>query len=201
MSYAAKSYGEEPFYTSDFDVVCPDIATADECAEILKQFGFEHAGATFRQKNGKELDILVADPELPEGAATRYYNAPSLRSLWEARERVGGILLTNDETLIMNKLLFARENGGKDLETVAIFFRLEPGKLDPVIRKIAAHNVPEERETMLYALYMSMVGDSDAKAKIEKILLDDMSRNNVLSRNDTKRDIGENRKIMDKPGS
>jgi hypothetical protein len=176
LSLSCKSEVINPFYTVDYDIVCPDLETAKECSEILRQFGFSSDGATFTEARNGELDILIADPEYPEGIVAEYYNVPSLRPLWDARERVNGILVPDTETLIMNKLLYARENDGKDLNTVAVYFALEPDKLEPFIERIQKHDVPDERETMLYSLYASMVDKEDAKKKIERVLLSEIER-------------------------
>jgi hypothetical protein len=164
----------KPFLTSDFDVVCPDLETAKECAEMLGQLGFVSNGATFADGKIGELDILISEPAYPEGILDGFYNVPSLRTLWEARKRKDGILVPEAETLIMNKLLYARENEGKDLQTIAIYFELEPSRLEPLIEKIKGHDVSEERQAMLYSLYASMGSRENARGVIEKALLSEV---------------------------
>jgi hypothetical protein len=171
MSFSHKTEVINPFYTTDYDIVCPDLKTARECSEILRQSGFVNDGATFTESNRGEVDILIADPEYSQGVIAEYYNVPSLRPLWDSRVRKNGILFPDDETLIMNKLLYARENDGKDLKTVAIYFTLEPDRLEPFIQKIKKHDPRDERETMLYSLYASMGDKEGIKKKIEKIIL------------------------------
>jgi hypothetical protein len=106
MSFSNKSEVINPFFTTDYDIVCPDLKTARECAEILRQSGFVNEGATFVENKRGELDILIADTEYPQGVIAGYYNVPSLRPLWDSRIRENGILVPDNETLIMNKLLF-----------------------------------------------------------------------------------------------
>ncbi|MDR1580078.1 MAG: hypothetical protein LBS35_06950 [Synergistaceae bacterium] len=178
ISFSRKSEAINPFYTTDYDIVCPDLKTATECAEILRQSGFVHDGATFTESKNGELDILIADPECPQGVIAEYYNVPSLRPLWDSRVRENGILVPDDETLIMNKLLYARENEGKDLKTVAVYFTLEPDRLESFIEKIKNHEEPDERETMLYSLYASMADKEDVRKKLEKIILSEIENPN-----------------------
>jgi hypothetical protein len=182
LSFSNKSEVKNPFYTVDYDIVCPDLKTANECSEILKQSGFTNDGATFTDIGNGELDILIADPDYPEGVVAEYYNVPSLRPLWNARELVNGILVPDNEIIIMNKLLYARENDGKDLKTIGVYFTLKPDKLEPFIEKIKKHDVSEERETMLYSLYASMADKEDTKKKIERVLLSEIENINEQPR-------------------
>jgi hypothetical protein len=132
------------FSTMDYDVLCPNLKIVLECQEILVALGFTKSGGTFRGKLG-ELDILIADTEHPEGITGEYYNIPSLRPLWDARKRLeNGILSPGDERLILDKLLNARENEGKDTETIAVYFALKPEKFEPILKMIDEHNVPQE---------------------------------------------------------
>jgi rubrerythrin len=174
MSFSHKPESINPFYTTDYDIVCPDLKMAQECSEILRQSGFVNDGATFAESKRGELDILIADPEYPRGVIAEYYNVPSLRPLWDSRVRENGIPVSDNETLIMNKLLYARENDGKDLKTVAIYFTLEPDRLEPFIERIKNHDERDERETMLYSLYASMADKEDVKKKIEEIILSEI---------------------------
>jgi hypothetical protein len=178
MSFSYKSEVINPFYTIDYDIVCPDLKTADECAVILRLSGFINDGATFAEGQNGELDILIADPEYLQGVVAEYYNVPSLRPLWDSRIRENGILVPDSETLIMNKLLYARENDGKDLNTIAVYFTLEPNRLESFIEKIKKHEDTDERETMLYSLYASMSDKEDVRKKLEKIILSDMENPN-----------------------
>ncbi|MDR1510972.1 MAG: hypothetical protein LBS53_15210 [Synergistaceae bacterium] len=178
MSFSSKSEVVNPFYTTDYDIVCPDLKTAAECAEILRQSGFVNDGATFTESKNGELDVLLADTEYPQGVIAEYYNVPSLRPLWDSRVRKNDILVSDNDTLIMNKLLYARENDGKDLKTIAVYFTLEPDRLEPFIEKIRKHEEPDERETMLYSLYAGMAGKEDVRKKLEKIILSDIENSN-----------------------
>lgn len=166
------------FSTMDFDIVCPTFEAAEECREILESHGFVKAGATFVHERKGELDILLADISQPENVICGYYNIPSLHSLWEVRERKEGILAPPDEALIMNKLLNIRENEGKDIESVAIYFSLFPGKFAPILEKIENNIDPKERETMLFALYEAVAGNPLQKEAVEKIIVEDIGRNN-----------------------
>jgi hypothetical protein len=162
------------FSTMDFDVLCPDAKTALECQEMLVESGFTKNGATFTGKSG-ELDILIADTEYPEGVIGEYYNIPSLRPLWDARERRrNGILSPSDERLILDKLLNFRENEGKDIETVGVYFALKPEKFEPFLKIIDGHTLPEEREKMLFSLYQIVSGDEKRRTAIENIMLSDI---------------------------
>jgi hypothetical protein len=64
------------FATADYDVVCTDLVTADECRSILMEEGFSQDCATFKSSFG-ELDILIADPNFPQSVIGDYYNEPS----------------------------------------------------------------------------------------------------------------------------
>jgi hypothetical protein len=198
MSFSHQSEGINPFYTTDYDIICPDLKTAKECSEILRQSGFVNDGATFNESQRGDLDILIADPEYPQGVIAEYYNIPSLRPLWDSRVRENGILVPDNETLIMNKLLYARENDDKDLKTVTIYFTLQPSKLDPFIEKLKKHDARDERETMLYSLYASMADNKDIKKKIEKIILSEIENpsesvelNKDLKNGERAEEIGE----------
>ena len=160
--------------TADYDVVCPDLETARECRSILEAEGFYQDKATFRSSFG-ELDILIADPEFPQSVLGDYYNIPSLRPLWDIRERKDGILSPDPDKLILNKLLYSRENEGKDSETIAIYLGLRPEKFETLLKTIVEHPTPDEREKMLFSLYASVAGISEEhKIKIEAILLSDL---------------------------
>jgi hypothetical protein len=172
-SLLAQNGRANPFSTYDYDIICPDLAIAEESAAKLGQSGFIRNGATF-SKEGVELDMLLADQNHPEGVIGGYYNVPSLRTLWNSRARVNGILVPDAEALILNKLLNARENEGKDLDTVKIYFSLKPDRLKLVINNILEHEKPEERETMLYSLYASMADSEESKKAIEPFLLKEL---------------------------
>jgi hypothetical protein len=103
-----------------------------------------------------------------------FYNVPSLRPLWDSRERRDGILVPRLDSLLLNKLLHARDNLGKDNETVALYFKLEPQNLAWFLEKIRAEYSPEDRETMLHALYVSLSSDMTAKKIIERAMLKDL---------------------------
>jgi hypothetical protein len=167
------------FRTTDYDLVCPDFKTAQECRQILNNAEFQEESATFRSSKG-ELDILLADPEYPQSVIERYYNVPSLRPLWNARERQDGVLVPDPDKLIMNKLLYARDNEGKDNETIALYFGLRPERFDTILKTITEHYVPEERDRMLFSLYESVAEVSEEqKIKVETILLSDVETLNT----------------------
>jgi hypothetical protein len=173
------------FATADYDVVCPDLETANECRNILKEEGFYQDKATFRSSLG-ELDILIADPEYPQSVMGEYYNVPSLRPIWNTRERKDGIISPDPDKLILNKLLYARENDGKDCETIAIYFGLRPEKFDTLLKTINEHPVSDERDKMLFSLYMSVACVSEEqKVKVEAIILSDLenSSSEIIKKN------------------
>ena len=161
------------FATADYDIVCPDLKTASECCNILKEEGFTQDNATFKSSLG-ELDILIADPEFPQSITGEYYNVPSLRPLWNARERDDGVLSPDPDKLILNKLLYSRDNEGKDNETIAIYLGLRPERFDTLLKTIDEHPEPDERDRMLFSLYISVAGvNEEQKAKLETLLLSD----------------------------
>jgi hypothetical protein len=179
-SLSAGGGAANPFSTVDYDIVCPDAGTAEECAEKLEQSGFTRVGATF-SKDGMELDMLVADPGLPESVTGGYYNVPSLRGLWDARERIDGIPVPGADAVIFNKLLYARENEGRDLDTVKIYFSMNPDKLEHFLDKIQGHENPEERETMLYSLYAGMADREGPKKTIESFMMTEIENGRGVS--------------------
>ena len=172
--YSRENTEKMQFSTVDFDVLCPNVGAARECAGILKQRGFSNIAATFRDGKNGEIDILIADPEYPEGILDGFYNLPALTRLWETRTREDGILVPDKEVLIMNKLLFARDNEGKDFETIRVYFSLEPEKIDHIIGRIGNHSPAGERETMLFSLYACFEGNEDIRLKIEEILISEI---------------------------
>ena len=162
------------FATADYDVVCPDLETANECRNVLKEEGFFQDNATFRSSFG-ELDILIADPNFPQTVLGEYYNVPSLRPLWDARENKDGILSPDPDKLILNKLLYSRENEGKDNETIVIYLSLRPEKFDALLKIINDHPSPDERDRMLYSLYTSVADvNEEQRIKVEAVLLSDL---------------------------
>ena len=175
--YSSGNTKKMMFATADFDVLCPNVSAARECAEILRQKGFSNIGATFQDGKNGEIDILIADPRHPEGVLDDYYNLPPLWPLWETRIRVNGVNVPDKEILIMNKLLYARENEGKDFETVRIFFALEPERIIPFIEKIENHPSAEEKEAMLFSLYACFENDEKIRLRIEEILKDILNSN------------------------
>ena len=165
------------FTTMDYDIVCPDLETAQECQIILKKEGFTQDSATFRSSFG-ELDVLIADPDFSQGILGEYYNVPSLRSLWDTREHNDGIISPNPDKLILNKLLYTRENEGKDNETIAIYLKLRPEKFDILLKTIDEHPIQEERDKMLFSLYISVTNvNEEQKLKVQAILLSDLEKN------------------------
>lgn len=168
------------FQTMDFDLICPDHNIAEECREILENHNFVKDGGTFRGKNG-ELDILLADPSQPQCVIGGYYNIPSLYPLWEARERKDGILSPPHEAIIMNKLLNIRDNLGKDIESVAVYFNYFPEKIESFLEKIDKNPQQEDREAMLYSLYEAVAENPAQKEAVEKVILGDIGRSNKIS--------------------
>lgn len=168
------------FHTMDFDLVCPDHDIAEECREILENHSFMKDGATFIGGNG-ELDLLLADPSQPQCVIGGYYNIPSLYPLWEARERKDGILSPPHEAIIMNKLLNIRDNLGKDIESVAIYFNYFPEKLELFLEKIDKNPKQEDREAMLYSLYEAVTENPVQKEAVEKVIIGDIGRSNKIS--------------------
>ena len=171
--------GEAMFHTLDYDVVCPDLQTARECQVILEKEGFLKESATFKGSNGEELDVLLADPQYPQSVVGEYYNIPSLRPLWDERENNNGVLVPDTEKLIMHKLLYARENEGKDSQTIGIYFQLNPEKFDAFLEKIDKHSVLEERDRMLFALYEGVADDKGQRDKIERFIASEIEKSNV----------------------
>lgn len=166
----ASSEESSLFRTADYDVLCPDLQTADECRLLLEREGFRKQGGTFSGGAG-ELDILVADPNFPEGVlGGEYYNIPTLRPLWDAREQRDGVLCPGVEALLLDKLLHMRENEGKDTETVGIYFALRPDAFPAFLAIVEAHGVPEERDAMLCALYEAVGGSMERKSMIEEAM-------------------------------
>jgi hypothetical protein len=166
------------FATADYDIVCPDLETAKECGNILIEEGFIQDNATFISSFG-ELDILIADTEFPQSVLQQFYNVPSLRSLWDARMHKDGILFPDPDKLILNKLLFSRDNDGKDNETVAIYLGLRPEKFDALLKVIDEHLATDERDKMLFSLYTSVSEiNEEQKIKVEAILLQDIKNAN-----------------------
>jgi len=160
--------------TFDFDVLCPNLKIAEECKSLLEENGFAADGATFRGKKG-ELDILLADSDYPQCVIGNYYNIPSLRSLWDARKRMDGILAPPQELLLLNKLLYSRENNGKDAETITQYLRFCPEQFTPLLRTIETHPVREEREKLLYALYESVAANPNQREAVEKRIIMDIN--------------------------
>lgn len=98
------------------------------------------------------------------------YNTPTLRPLWDARERRDGILCPSVEALLLDKLLHMRENEGEDTETVRIYFALRPDAFPPFLAIVEAHGVPEERDAMLCALYEAAGGSTERRSMIEEAM-------------------------------
>jgi hypothetical protein len=132
--------------------------------------------ATFK-KSKDELDILTADPQYPEADFGNYYNAPGLRTLWNSRERKDGILTSDPEKLIWDKLLHARNNEGKDTETISIFFEKYPEKLAPLLKKINDHQDIEEKDKILFSLLRGVEKIDSQKEMVEKTMLSYIENN------------------------
>ncbi|MDR1083705.1 MAG: hypothetical protein LBP22_02330 [Deltaproteobacteria bacterium] len=163
--------------TQDFDLLCPDVDTANECRDILESVGFEKRLGTFFHPKTGEIDIVLADQEFPtESVVGGYFNLHGLRELWDARENNNGVIVPNIDCLIMNKLLFMRENEGKDAETIGIYFSFNPERLDSVIDKIVSHGNTDRRDKMLYSLYEGVSHSGVFKQKVELVILNDIER-------------------------
>ncbi|MDR1322548.1 MAG: hypothetical protein LBK56_14195 [Gracilibacteraceae bacterium] len=158
------------FSTVDFDALCPDIKTTLECQELLLKLGCTKTGATFTSEFG-ELDVLVADIEYQEGVVCGYYNIPSLRPLWDARKKYeNGILIPKEEALILDKLLNARENEGKDVETISIYLSLNPEKFESILEAINSSNKIDDRDKMLFSLYQAIHKNEKYRMLVESIM-------------------------------
>ena|GEM_PF-5385848 len=95
--------------------------------------------------------------------------------MWDTRERNDGIISSNPDKLILNKLLHTRENEGKDNETVAIYLKLRPEKFDIFLKIIDEHPIQDERDRMLFSLYMSVANvNEEQKLKVQAVLLSDL---------------------------
>lgn len=167
--------GNVLFATDDYDIVCPDVKAADECNAILNAAGFTKTQATFTREDLGQIDVIIADPQLPaESVVEDYFNLPVLRPLWDARENRGGVLVPSVESIVLNKLLYLRENQGRDTESIGIYFRLNPEKLDATLEAIASHENTDQRDRMLYALYAGVAKNNELRQKVEKALLSDL---------------------------
>ena len=69
---------EQIFATMDYDIICPDLSIAKECQMMLEGMGYVKKGesATFEGKHG-ELDILISNPQYPQGILGNFYNPKS----------------------------------------------------------------------------------------------------------------------------
>jgi hypothetical protein len=160
--------------TNDVDVVCPDLAAANECAALLLENGFKQSNTVFSRPDYLELDVLVCDPSCPENVVGGFFNLPSLRILWDARERRKGCLVAGLDALVADKLIHARENDGKDLESVSVVFKIRPHYLEHFLKSVLPKQAAEDRDAMLYSLYSSLSGDEKAKSVIEGVMLSDL---------------------------
>jgi hypothetical protein len=160
--------------TNDLDVICPDLSIANECSVLLLENGFKKNNAVFSHPNHCELDVLISDPSCPENVIGGFFNLPSLKTLWDSRKRHNGYLVPSIDALVADKLLHARENQGKDLESISVCFKSRPLYLDYFIRNVLPQQIPEDRETMLYSLYASLSDDEKAKNLIEYTIIGDL---------------------------
>ena len=171
----ASMKGKGLFKTDDFDLVCPSVKAANECRAILEATGFTKAQTTFAHDELGNVDIVLADPHFPSDTVVEeYFNLPCLRPLWDARENRDGVLIPGLDDLLQNKLLYLRENEGKDAESVGLYFELNQDRLDPMLQRIKRHENSEEREKMLYALYESVAENEPLKRKVEQAILADL---------------------------
>ena len=150
--------------TNDVDVACPDFTAANECAALLLENGFKKNNTVFSRPGYLELDVLVCDPSCPENVVCGVFNLPSLRALWDARERREGSLGAGLDALVADKLPHARENEGKDLESVSVVFKVKPNYLDHFTKSVLPKLAAEDRDAVLYSLYASLSGDEKAKS-------------------------------------
>lgn len=164
------------FHTNDYDILCPDIEMANECARILELNGFKRELATFTGKYG-EIDVVIASKDIPEGELQGYYNIPSLNTMWEKRNNVDGVLIPSLEDIIINKLEYARENEGKDAETIELFFQIYPDKISSVLNRIKDYK-EESKDSMLISLYESVSSIPELKKRVERELINNIQRAN-----------------------
>lgn len=169
--------GKGLFSTDDFDLVCPSIEAAHECRVILEAAGFIKAHSTFTHDAIGQIDILLADPQFPPHAVIEdYLNLPQLRPLWEARENHDGILTPSSEKLIQTRLLYQRDNFGKDAEAIGVYFELHSDRLKSTLNALSRHENADERDKMLYALYQSIIENEMLKREVEQAMLADIEK-------------------------
>ena len=158
------------FTTVDYDIMCHDLKSAMECQHILEDMGFRKHGATFIGVNMQELDVIIGDPNVPAGPLGEFYNSPELHVLWERRETKEGIRVPSTFDLILNRLLTARENAGRDIEVVSIYFKLRPDEFSKFLEAIEVY--PEyQREKMLFSLYQAVAENPEQRQQIETAIM------------------------------
>jgi hypothetical protein len=59
--------------------------------------------------------------------------------------------------------------------------RIKPEKFEPILKMIDEHDVPEEREKMLFSLYQSVLRDENRKSAIENIMTSDICGERTLN--------------------
>jgi len=178
FNFLLAQHGEKGqlFPTNDYDLACPDIESLKECESLLEQIGFVADGSIFQGPPG-ELDILLVDSDYPQGVVDHYYNIPSLRSLWDARQRKDGILTPPKEVLFLNKLLYMRDDEGKDAATITLYLKFYPEQFTPLLEAIETHPDWKERGKMLYSLYESVVINPKQRETLEKCIVRDINTN------------------------
>jgi len=162
------------FATGDCDIMCPDLDSAVECARILESLGFRRDGATFISKNGAELDLIIGSAKNPPGPLSNFYNAPELSPLWQKRERIRQINVPPIFDLILNRLLTARDNEGRDVEVVNIYLKLTP-KAFPNLLNAVMGQPDEQRDKMLFSLYQATADMPEQKRTVEETFMKNLN--------------------------
>lgn len=162
------------FATGDCDIMCPDLDSAVECARILDSLGFRRDGATFVSKNGAELDLIIGSSKDPPGPLSSFYNAPELSPLWQKRERVRQINVPPIFDLILNRLLTARDNEGRDVEVVNIYLKLNPEAFPDLLNAVM-EQPDERRDKMLFSLYQATADMPKQKRIVEETFMKNLN--------------------------
>lgn len=162
------------FATGDCDIMCPDLDSAVEYARILESLGFRRDGATFVSKNGAELDLIIGSSKDPPGPLSSFYNAPELSPLWQKRERVHHINVPPIFDLILDRLLTARDNEGRDVEVVNIYLKLNPEAFPDLLNAVM-EQPDERRDKMLFSLYQATADMPEQKRTVEETFVKNLN--------------------------
>lgn len=104
---------------------------------------------------------------------------PILRELWDARERIGGVLVVPAKAAILHKAANVRE-GSKDSDTIALYLRLHPEEIDDILADTQTMK-EEQRETVLLSLWIASPKGSEIQKKIEGCVLRHlMTKNSII---------------------